>query len=190
MKEKLYCFVDETGKDHQSKSFIVAVVVTGKERDSLLKLCESFEKSTRKGKFKWGRAKRNRSLAYFRAILADSRFHNALRYAIFRKTTDHDSATIEGIARALHWKHPDDYTATIYVDALAKTKCREYSIRLRRLGASLEKQVRGVRKDENNALIRLANDVAGFVRDIKEGQSGETKTVFDEAQRKGFFIEV
>lgn len=51
-KQKLYCYVDETGQDTEGDLFVVSLVVTGDERDELLKLCESIEKKSGKGKFK------------------------------------------------------------------------------------------------------------------------------------------
>lgn len=36
-------------------------------------------------------------------------------------------------------------------------------------------------KDENNALIRLADAAAGFMRDITDGQSGKLKELFTKA---------
>ena len=49
---KLYCYVDESGQDPQSEIFIVAVVVTGEQRDKLLQPCEQLEKVSGKRKDK------------------------------------------------------------------------------------------------------------------------------------------
>mgnify|MGYP001561723993 CR=1 FL=1 len=58
-KNKLYCYVDENGQDTKGKIFIVSVVVTTKERNELLILCEHLEKITGKRKDKWRQAKHN-----------------------------------------------------------------------------------------------------------------------------------
>ena len=58
--QKLYCYVDETGQDTRGNIFVVSVVVTGSERDVLLKFCEETEEKSRKGKFKWGKAEPKR----------------------------------------------------------------------------------------------------------------------------------
>lgn len=34
-KQKIYCYVDETGQDTEGDLFLVALVVTGQERDVL-----------------------------------------------------------------------------------------------------------------------------------------------------------
>ncbi len=185
----LYCYVDETGQDTKGNLFIVAVVVVGEERDELLAQCEHFEKISGKGKFKWGKAKENRRLDYFQAVVSDLRFQGILRYSIFRGTTDYHIATIEGIAKALQWNEPQHYATFVYVDGLAQTKCREYTRRLRRLGVPVRK-VRGIRKDEHNALIRLADAVAGFVRDAIESRNGDVKALFERAEQEGFLVHI
>ena len=52
-------YVDETGWDTGGQIFIVSVAVTGQKRDELLELCEQLEKVSRKGKFKWNKARHN-----------------------------------------------------------------------------------------------------------------------------------
>jgi hypothetical protein len=53
---KAFCYVDETGQDTKGRLFIVAVVVTGEQRDDCLAWCEAMEQSTGKRRFKWGKA--------------------------------------------------------------------------------------------------------------------------------------
>ena len=64
------------------------------------------------------------------------------------------------------------YTTLIYIDGLSRTKRREYGARFRRVGLPV-RRVRGITRDESNALIRLADSIAGFVRDALESESGE-----------------
>lgn len=47
--KKIYCYVDETGQDTGGKIFVVSIILTMTERDSLLGLCEKIEKETGKG---------------------------------------------------------------------------------------------------------------------------------------------
>lgn len=189
--QKLFCYVDETGQDTKGRLFIVSVVVTvaAEKRDELAAVCEALETTTAKGKFKWGKAAPDRRLAYLRHVFRDPRFAASLRYAVFRRTTDYDRARIHGVAQALHWKPPPQYAASVYFDALAASKRYEYTRELRQLGVSVEK-VRGVAKDESSPLTRLADAVAGFVRDVLEGQSGEPKTLFESAKQRGALVEV
>ena len=188
--KKLYCYVDENGQDTKGRIFIVSVVVTGRKRDDLLNLCEQLEQESGKGKFKWGKAEYKYRLEYLRRVFANNHFKENLRYSIFSRTTDYDSATINGIAKAILWRKPaQKYTTMIYVDGLSKLKRNEYGSRLRKLGIPTHK-VQGVKKDENNALTRLADAVAGFVRDVLDGEDGETQKLFKAAKRNNMLVEV
>jgi hypothetical protein len=186
--QKLFCYVDETGQDTKGRLFIVAVVVTAEKRDELLALCEQLEADSAKGRSKWSRTQHPKRLAYLRRVLTDRRFHAAIRYAVFRHTTGYDLATIEAVAKALH-QQPTPYAATVYVDGLPPSKRNPYTQHLRGLGLSIEK-VRGVPRDENNALIRLADAVAGFVRDVEESRSAEYQELFTTARQRGLLIEL
>lgn len=78
MKQKLYCYVDENGQDTKGDIFIVSVVVTGKERDELLSLCEEIERRSGKGKFKWSKAERKKRLDYIKQIFSNKHFKRKL----------------------------------------------------------------------------------------------------------------
>lgn len=187
VKQKLYCYVDENGQDTKGDIFIVSVVVTGQERDELLKLCEEIEIKSGKQKDKWGRAKPKRRLDYIKLVFSNKNFKGKLRYSIYRDQINYDMTTIVGIAKAIHYKEPEQYTSIIYVDGLKKTKRHEYGSELRKLGISTHK-VQGVKKDENNALIRLADALAGFVRDVMDGGKEEL-SIFKDAKKNGSLIE-
>ena len=188
--KKLYCYVDESGQETEGRIFIVSVIVTSEKRDELLHLCEMLEKESRKGKFKWGKAQHNYRLEYLRQIFAIKLFKGNLRYSTFRNTKDYDSATIKGIAKAVHYKEPKQkYTTRIYVDGLSKSKRHEYGSRLRKLGVPTYK-VQGVTKDENNALTRLADAVAGFVRYVLDKKDNEAEELFEKATTTSVLIEV
>jgi len=182
--------VDESGQDSEGKVFIVSVVVTSEQKDELLLLCEKIEKESGKGKFKWGKAQHKFRLKYLQRIFSNKLFKGILRYSIFNDTKDYDFATIKCIAKAVQYREPKQkYTTLIYIDGLSKAKRHEYGSRLRRLGVSTHK-VQGVAKDENNTLTRLADAIAGFVRDVLDREDVDTQKLFREATRSGVLIEV
>lgn len=189
MKQKLYCYVDETGQDTKGDIFIVSIVVTGKERDKLLNLCEEIEQKSGKQKDKWGRSKSQRRLDYIKRIFSNKSFKEKLRYSVYHDQVNYDMATIIGIAKAVHFKEPKAYSTCVYVDGLSKNKRQKYGSELRKLGIPTRK-VQGVNKDENNALIRLADAIAGFVRDIMDGEKDEVKDIFNKAIKEGGLIEI
>jgi len=188
--QKLYCYVDETGQDTKGGLFVVAVVVLEEDRDRLFEFCEEAERMSGKGKFKWGKAKHDLRMHYLRKIFSDARFKGKLRYSVFRESTDYDAVTVMGLAKAIYLsKPPSKYKSLVYVDGLSRTKRREYSVQLRRLGLRIH-QVRGVARDESNALTRLADAIAGFVRDALETNQGDIRNLFRKAKRDKVLIEV
>ena len=189
VKQKLYCYVDESGQDTKGDIFVVSIVVTGKEREELLTLCEEIEKESGKGKFKWGKAEHNRRMEYLRCIFSSKIFKGKLRYTVYKEQVNYDMATIMGIAKAVHFKEPKEYTTLVYVDGLTKTKRQEYGSELRKLGVPTRK-VQGVTRDENNSLTRLADSIAGFVRDVLEKQGEDMEKLFKEAIKDESLVEV
>jgi len=79
-------------------------------------------------------------------------------------------ATILSIAKALKQAKYDQYKTVVLVDGLSKKKQKFVSSQLHKLKIKTEK-VRGVRKDENDALIRLADAIAGFIRRVVENDN-------------------
>jgi hypothetical protein len=72
-------------------------------------------------------------------------------------------------ARAILQRTEGSFSATVLVDGLSnQTEVRHFTHILRSLRITIRK-VRGM-KDESNSLIRLADALAGFVRDFIEGQ--------------------
>jgi hypothetical protein len=187
---KLFCYVDESGQDTHGELFIVSVVVSDDQVEELHTLCEELETTSTKGKTKWGRSETKRRLEYMRLILNEPRFEGCLRYSVFRNRDDYDLATIDGIALTLRSKNlePGD-KAKIYVDALAKTKRHEYGAALRKLGLRGH-EIKSISRDENDALIRLADAVAGFVRDAITGESKRVHDLFDQGLNNNILVSI
>jgi len=53
MKQKLYCYVDETGQDKGSDIFIVVAVIVFTDIEQLRKILIELEKITKVGRTKW-----------------------------------------------------------------------------------------------------------------------------------------
>jgi len=67
--QKLYCYVDETGKDTLGQLFVVSVVTAKEDRAALCQRLERLEQISGKGHVKWHRTKHLARLAYIRAVL-------------------------------------------------------------------------------------------------------------------------
>ena len=62
------------------------------------------------------------------------------------------------------------HEVTVFVDGLLKHEAVRFG-RLLRTRTQGVRKVRGVRKEQNNALIRLADALCGLVRDAEEGNA-------------------
>lgn len=135
-------------------------------------------------------AKHELRMDYLQRIFAERRLKGNLRYCVFTGGTNYDDMTIRAIARAIapHLT-VEPSVARVYVDALSRTKRRSYMQGLRLLGVSV-KDVRGIAKDENDALTRLADALAGFVRDALEDTESEMARVLNAHKRQGIVVEV
>jgi len=182
--QKLYAYVDESGQETGGAIFVVSVAIMETDRDSLLTRCGSIESDSKKGAIKWHRARREDRLEYIRQIVEDKQFKGVLFYSLFRETKDYDACIAMGIARAINRKKASaNYKASIYIDALPKSKITQYGGEMRKSGVKSLK-VRGVTSDENNALIRLADAVAGLVRDALGERDAEAKALYTLAKKK------
>jgi len=167
--EKLYVYVDESGQDTRGKLFLVSVVVTGEERDDLRVKLEKIERMSKKGRRKWMKARSEQRLAYIKHVLKFSAFKGKLNYAVYGNTIDYLPRTVLTTARAITVYVKENYKASVFVDGLHKTQTKWFGRELRHLHIKTEK-VRGVRREEADALMRLTDAIAGFVRQAISGR--------------------
>lgn len=186
--QKLYCYVDETGQDKRSTSFLVSVIVTEAERDSLIALLEAIERSSGKGHRKWMDARDSQKVEYITQVLSTPAFRHCLTYEVHPLPTNFLQSTILTTAKAILRFAKADYKATVFIDGLPKSQIATVGSQLRQLHVRTEK-VRGVRKEEANALIRLADALCGFVRAALEGRS-EFQVLLEKAKQEQYITEL
>ena len=194
--QRVDLYVDESGQDTKGRLFNVAVIAI-EDSDKFRQLCQAAEEISGKGNTKWGKSDKNKRLVYLRTVIQYATSANVkLFYNIFRKTTDYDAATIEGIAKSIRVLRPSGSRVYVYVDGLTKTKRGDYKTRLRKLSCPVRK-VSGVRRDENEPLIRLADAVAGASRDFLEHRESELREIDSElreifalALQQGILVEL
>ncbi len=168
---KLYCYVDETGQDTKGQLFIVVAIMTV-EPSEVAALLEAAESSSGKGKVKWHRSRQSKD-QYIRSALSVD-IHIKVYYQVFTgNELSYELATVQATANAIdsycQSEGIDDYKATIVIDGLRRSLQHRTGKLLRNLGIRT-KSVRGER-DETNPIIRLADAVAGFVREAHEGNA-------------------
>ncbi|MBI3922279.1 MAG: DUF3800 domain-containing protein [Armatimonadetes bacterium] len=167
--KRLFRYVDETGQNTEGDLFVVAVVIAAEDRERLLQLCEEIERETGKGRLKWIKTEYGRRIAYIQRLLDHALLQSKVSFAVHCHTRDYVQLTTESIARALEATGEHDYRATILIDGLPRSQEVVMGGALRRRGVPVRK-VRGVKRDENDSLIRLADAMCGLVRAAREGQ--------------------
>lgn len=171
---KPYLYVDETGPDTAGALFIVGVVVISLEsRDELADKLSEIEQRTAKGLRKWKKSERARRLDYMRVVLRELAPMFSLFYGIHHNTRDYTAATAATAADVIGLAAAGEDRATVLIDALSTEGRKEIGVMLRR--RKVRADVRGIKRDESNPLIRLADAIAGFTRDALEGGEEESR---------------
>lgn len=172
--QKLYCYVDESGQDTKGALFVVGVVILESEREQAFKELERIEKESGKKNVKWHKARPVFREAYMRAMAKTQIFENTLFFEVFKNSKEYLEMTSYTTAKAIFKKAGDsEYSVTVYVDGLSKTEIVLFGKELKALNIK-RKKVKGVRKDENNPFIRLADALCGLVRDARDGNPDAT----------------
>ena len=181
---KLYCYVDESGQDTHGDLFVVCVVLLSEERHQVALRCETIELETGRGNVKWSKTRYDKRLAYIRRILQEPILEGKLSCFTHRNSIDYLSLTIQAVAATVLSTVQQPYKVTVLIDGLARSQYRDVGSRLRQSGISVRK-VRGVKQDENDALIRLADSLCGFVRAAIE-EEGEMRVLCERAKRERY----
>lgn len=116
---------------------------------------------------KWHKSRPAYRQAYIEALsdLADLRY--SLFFEVFSDSKKYIELTSYATAKAVLKKSGKDYKATVYVDGFRRKEIEVFTRGLRDLHIRTKK-IRGVKRDENNAFIRLADALCGLVRDADE----------------------
>jgi hypothetical protein len=175
-KQKLYCYVDETGQDTKGRLFLVSVVISdaGHKEDLEKKLLD-IEKESGKGLMKWNGSSFNNRITYLEMLLQSGMFKHSIFYSVYESTKEYVALTTYTIAKAIGTKTKKPYQARIIIDGLNPKERRRTGVALRQLGVKC-RSIRGP-KDESSSLIRLADALSGFLRDYEEKKS-YTKAMF------------
>lgn len=184
--QKLYCYVDESGQDTKGTLFVVALVVAGEAREQVRALLQQIEENSGKHK-KWKKTIPAKKIAYLERVLGLPALKGKLLYAHYQQTTNYSDLIMDTIAKGIHTTVRGAYTATVLIDALGKHQRKTVGAQLRKRHIHLEK-VRGL-TDENDEFIRLADTLAGFVRDAIEHDS-IMEPIFRKALHESMIIQL
>ena len=91
-------------------------------------------------------------------------------------------------AQAILKRTDAEYKAAVFVDGLPKSQIRWFGSELRRLHVRTDK-VRGVRDEQADALIRLADALCGLVGASLSGSS-DLSPLLEQAKKEGYVREL
>jgi hypothetical protein len=186
-QQKLYAYVDESGQDTYGEMFLVSVVVTEETRDAARKALQGIEQASGKLVRKWTRSRVRERVAYIEQCFDRAALLGPVYYSHYRNTRAYVDLLILSTAKALHARVMERPTATVFVDGLVYAERRRFAAGLRKLNVVVHK-VQG-RRDESDEFIRLADAMAGFVRDALEGDQ-QMGVMFEHARRHGLIEEM
>lgn len=187
MLTKLYCYVDETGQDTKGELFLVAVVLKEINNLTILeKRLEKIEQETGKKKLKWKKTNNEIKKRYLQELIQIKDLRNSVYYARYQASKEYSKLTSLTIAKAVLAKQNDKYSVTIIIDGLNDKERDVVREELKKLKIKYRK-IRGM-KDEQNVFLRLADAMAGFLRDVTEKQL-YTKTFMRRLQAARIVIE-
>lgn len=163
--------------------------MTAEERDDLTQMLEQIERETGKGKLKWHKASYHFRFAYIDRVLKLRLLQGKLNFALYQDSLDYLELTTRTVINTLNViAKPVDYKATVLIDALPTSHIHLVSRYLRRSNVRFSK-VRGIKRDENDALIRLSDALCGFVRDAYENHI-EMRRLYEQVLRRGVIRDV
>lgn len=166
-KIKLYCYVDETGQDTAGRFFLVSVVlIDAVKKNQLENQLEEIEKRTGKNNKKWAKEEIEIRIQYVKEIAKIKDLQYSLYYSVYFETKEYIHLTTLSLAKAILSRDMDDYSVTIIIDGLTKKDTEKVRKDLKSLKIKYD-TIRGM-KDEQSTFLRLADCMAGFMRDYIE----------------------
>jgi hypothetical protein len=155
--QKLYAYVDESGQDTEGRFFVVSVVLVGPQRDRVLQWLEALEARSKRGRVKWRRARYAFRQDYVTRLTDIPHLAASIFVTTFRNTRQYFDLTVKSTAKAITAKvQGHAYRVTIFVDGLTRHERVMFTTRLRAQGIE-RKKVRGVRGEQSDAGVRLAD---------------------------------
>jgi hypothetical protein len=189
-KQKFYAYIDESGQDTKGKFFVVSVLILEKNRELILKKLKKIEKESRKKKIKWHKAYYKYNQKYIEKILNSNLLKENIFFEIFYNTKEYLKCTAQATSGAVSYKikNKKNYQIINYLDGFDKKEIDKFKRELKPFNIKSKKSC-GVRKDENNAFIRLSDAICGLVRQAKN-KNKWAESVLQEMKKRKIIQEV
>lgn len=167
----MYFVVDESGQDARARVqrlFVVGVACI-EDPDAARALLAKIESESGKEKHKWHGSRHELHKSYINSVLAEPYFKGDLYFRVYSATEDYGQLTLETVADVIKLREPGPRRAIVWLDGLEDSMVDGAGVKLRRLGVNLRKHGLVKTDDQKDSLARLADAVAGFVRDARSG---------------------
>jgi len=184
-KQKIYCYVDETGQDDSSTMFVVVAVISMHEQEQLREALLQIEREAGTGGRKWHKPNAARRLRYISRALEKRIGAGEVFFGLYPKPMPYFFPILEILEQGIKRTASASYTARIFVDGIDKKKASELTNALRLRGISLD-MVRS-RRDESEPVIRLADMWAGCIRRATMG-AGDEQMLLQKALTTGYLV--
>ena len=184
--QKLYVYADEAGQDATSRFFIVVVLASDKDQDTLRKQLVDIETQAETHALKWHKSRPERRVKYLSLVLDRNIGFGNVYIGRYKKPIPYFFPILEVVEKAIMRASKGKYRAIVHVDGINKTIARALTNALRSRGVSL-RMVRS-RKDESEILIRFVDIWAGCIRSAILKERGNA-AVFNKAQQSGYLQE-
>jgi len=170
-RQKLYCYVDESGQDDASTAFVVVAVVSEGEQETLREALIRIENAADTHHLKWHKTHPARRLKFLELAIERNLGKGEVFFGSYPKPLPYFFPFIDVLEIAIKAKARPPYAARVFVDGIDRKKAAELTNALRLRGVSLA-MVRG-RRDESEPIIRLADMWAGCIRAANLGRQNE-----------------
>ena len=178
-KNKIYCYVDETGQDTLGQLFIVAIVILEDQLEQIRSLLLNIEKQSGKHQKKWQKTRNQERLNYIELILENKKLAKSLFFCSYQNAgREYLPLVIYSIANILNLDENRNKEAYLTIDALNQKERSFIASRLRRFNLDISKIVG--KRDQSEPILRLADALAGFSRDGIEGNT-KFKSIFNKS---------
>ena len=184
-QQKLYAYVDESGQDPKSDSFVVVAIVSEDEQISLRKELLTIETISGIGYRKWHKASYDKKIKFLDLIQSRSIAHKGVFYGSYKKPLPYFLPILNVLTYAIKAKIKTSYKLRIYVDGIDSKKAKELTnaLRIEGISTTLVKS----KRDESEPLIRLADRWAGLIRSAKLGNK-DAQIILKSAEKKNHIV--
>ncbi len=166
---------------------VVVVVHDRAMLETLEQRLLQIEVSSGKQLLKWKRTSERIKQRYLRALLPLKEIRGSILYSVYHDTKEYSRLMALSIAKAVLAKSKNKALVTVIIDGLNERERDLIRLELKKLRIHY-KRVRGMR-DEQSVFLRLADAMAGFLRDASEREAYTDPLIVD-FRSQGIITEV